>query len=587
MSRRADSALVLGAALLTAMLEFTINPRLFATPGVNTLIDSWIYTGYFLSLPSFVHRFPGTYYGSRLSVILPGSAAHALFTPSIANYVLHVALLCALLLSTHALVRHGSNRRTAWLVTLVMAWNPVILSSVSWDYVDGFGMVFLVGALLCLERASAGAGRWRFYAGAAGAVIGCLVTANLFLLVLLPVLALFLVLRTGRSRWRVAAGVTVLAAVGAVAMLACFGATSAALGGSFWFLQPQLHAATTLTAARNPWQLSGYVWLASATWLVLPLIASVGAAFELARWLRARLPLTFEITLQIVLLSAAVMWLAIQVFSTPVLQISYYSSYLAPLALLALPLQSDVHAALGRTRLVALAAATVALFAIGHWLMLSDVPWFWASTQPAWIYRILSRAPWIGPVHARECIATGIALAAGGLAVASLQLRGPATRRWLLFCAGLTMSYTAAPQLWPKPDDAGAARYEETVAAHRFIGERIDGRIVRFWYSLAPDSRRPVRSLASTYLWGYTLVNETFPLLTHEQASTLSAGTRLVLLVPSANDAQLARDPLRGYGWDFDVLAHQDFGAGALAMSVVIGDVSAARPLARSSSIER
>src|SRR5947208_8619597 len=145
MTRRVGHALhLVSAFLLTALVEFSINPRIFVTPGMNELIDPWIYTGFFLSLPSYMQRFPDTYYGSRLSAILPGFVAQSTFAPLLANYVLHLTLFCVLLLATYGFVRLGSNRATALLAAFVMAWNPVILSAVSWDYVDGFGIAFLV-----------------------------------------------------------------------------------------------------------------------------------------------------------------------------------------------------------------------------------------------------------------------------------------------------------------------------------------------------------------------------------------------------------------------------------------------------------
>src|SRR5664279_5036842 len=55
--------------------------------------DPWFYLGYFRDLVNFKRdSFPGFYYGSRLSWILPGFLAHWLFSPLVANAVLHLSV---------------------------------------------------------------------------------------------------------------------------------------------------------------------------------------------------------------------------------------------------------------------------------------------------------------------------------------------------------------------------------------------------------------------------------------------------------------------------------------------------------------
>ncbi len=110
MRRLAAAATLVAAILSTALLELAINPNLFVTPGLNGMIDPWVYTGFFLSLPSFLRMFPETYYGSRLSVLLPGFLAHGMFPPLVASYVLHLTLYCLLLSATYGLVRSGASR---------------------------------------------------------------------------------------------------------------------------------------------------------------------------------------------------------------------------------------------------------------------------------------------------------------------------------------------------------------------------------------------------------------------------------------------------------------------------------------------
>jgi 4-amino-4-deoxy-L-arabinose transferase-like glycosyltransferase len=496
-----------------------------------------------------------------------------MFSPLVANYTIHLSLFCALLLATYGLVRRGVNRLTALLVALVVAWNPIIVSSVSWDYVDGFGIVFIVTTLWCLEQSARARDGWRWGGIASGITVAVMITTNLFLVTMMPVLALFFYLRAGvEHRHRVFA-VTLLGAAGALVTFACLGAVSVALGQTFWFLQPQLRIAQTLTAARNPWQLTGYYWMASATWLVLPACAVIGAIVSCARWLRTKSALTFQVTMQVVFLVAVSLWVGIQVFSTPVLQISYYSSYLAPLALLALPLQATLPDGKAPLTLVLVAAATSMVFAAGHWLILSDVDRFWRVVEPVGVRRILSDVSWIGASHQQNCFAAAVGLIAGLAGVSAINGRAPALRRWMLFIACLTLSFSAAPQVWPSFRDATKARYELTIAAHRFIGEHIDGRKLRFWYRSLPEPMSPARSITSTYLWEYVLLNEDLPMLTSVQAGMLTPETRLVMLVAAVEDADVARVALRRVGFDYNVVANRHLTEGALSVSIILCDI--------------
>ena len=74
------------------------NSNLVFTP-VGT-IDPWGYYGFFRNLVSFKRDlFPGTYYGSRLSWVLLGYVVNKLFSPLVANYVLHLSVYYTALLS--------------------------------------------------------------------------------------------------------------------------------------------------------------------------------------------------------------------------------------------------------------------------------------------------------------------------------------------------------------------------------------------------------------------------------------------------------------------------------------------------------
>jgi hypothetical protein len=558
-------------------VELLVNPNLFIIPSApNAYIDPWLYTGYFLSLPDYLLRFPGTYYGSRLSWLVPGYVAHKVFSPLVANYVLHIGFFYVLLAATYALVRSGVNRHAAILVTIVLAWSPVILGALGWDYVDGAGIVFIVVAMLCFEKAvQAGRRRWA-WSVAAGVPMGCMASSNAFLMALWPVFGLFVLLRVGSARWRDVVRIVVMAGVGIGLALLLLAFIDTRLGGPWLFLAPQLNFGRTLVASPNPWKLPSYSWLWRATWLVLPVVAAVGALVSCLK--PAPSQPSFGRAMQVVLLAAVALWVVVQTVGTPVLQIEYYSSYLAPLALIALPLQDgEPGAGLSRRAIVVLELATFVLFALVDWQIVPALPGFWTRAQP-WLEPRLTAWLWGSLTIDREtAFATLVGAGAGLAAVVSLRAIDSARLRWIIFALGLAVMCVAGPACLPSAKlESGSAFFEETVAAHRFISQHIGGRELRFWYKCPPGTKTPMRSISSTYLWGPVLLNynEEMPVLSREQAKQLGPQTRLVLLAPTVQETEAARAPLRTFGLDYHLVTQREFGSGDMSLAVVIVDLA-------------
>jgi hypothetical protein len=553
--------------LATPWLQLALNPSLFVTPG-GWYIDPWLYTGLFVSLPDLVARIPDTYYGSRLSWLVPGYLAHRAFPPLAASYVLHLTFLYALLFSIYVAVAAG-RRRAEMLVTAIVAWNPVILAALSWDYPDGAGIVFIAATLMCLER-SVSHGRFRLvWSLVAGVLMTSMACSNLFLVVTWPLFGLFLLLRLGPSGWHdlIQIGAAVLA--GAIAAFLALACLNVAFGGSWFFVGPQVRMSRGLMSAPNPWQLAGYSWLRRATWLVLPAVATAGAIIACVRW--SRLACGFARAMQVVMLAAVLVWTVVQLSGTPVFQISHYSSYLAPFALIALSLQSDANVSRLRAKVVmALEIGTVCLFAIAYWLMTSDPATFWADVS----VRLTRSVPAAARMSSLYDISVVVGLAGGVMMILAVQWLRTGWLQWMTLAAGFSVMMGAAPENLPsKSDDLAKPYYRDVIAAHRFIARHVHGRKLRIWSSDPRGTKRPIIGTASTYFWGYVLINYNFPRLEQQEATLLSRDTRLVLLVPTIEDAARARAPLQELGYDFAVVASEDFGKGDLAMSVVIGDL--------------
>ena len=555
-----------------------INRNLFVTPAERSLIDPWMYTGAFLSLPDYLHRFHDTYYLSRLSWLLPGFVAHRMFPPLVANAILHFTFFYGLLVATYALVAVALNRSLAMLVTIVVGWSPVILTSFSWDLVDGPGIVFLVVTLACLERASRLDDRAPWWATAAGGSFACMVSVNLFLLVYGPLFVLFLMVRVGRAEWRRALRMLTTVAGGSAAVVVLLGLTNRWLGGEWFFFMPSIHFAQQTLGEPNPWKEPGGGWILRSIWLVLPAFASVGALLMLHSW-RELDP--FRRALQVTLLAALGLWCALQAGRLNVLQIPYYTSYLAILALVALPLQARAdHAPVSARRVIFLELGTFTFFALAHWVIVAGHTTFWPAIRDR-IARtttvLLLNAPDnTGPAG------TIVAACVGLTAVLALRSRLPFAARWMVFVVGLMI---ASPAVWPyklSPFWPRAAAFDahsefaEVVSAHRFIDEHIAGRSVRFWYEWSETGSTPLRAISSTYLWGYALLNERMPDLTADELAVLKPDTRLVLLIERAEEADMARESLRRCGLEMSVVAERRFAA-PTGFSVLITDLRGVR----------
>jgi hypothetical protein len=152
LARLAPYALLAGLPLLL----FAANPSwVYSQPGT---IDPWIYQGFFRALPDYQSRlFPGTYYGSRLSWVLPGYCAYRLLPPFAANLALHLGVFYLAVFSFYSLAARTVSRRAALLGAVLLGCNPLILQEVGGDYVDGVGVAYALLALALLARAPAGA----------------------------------------------------------------------------------------------------------------------------------------------------------------------------------------------------------------------------------------------------------------------------------------------------------------------------------------------------------------------------------------------------------------------------------------------
>ena len=555
--------------LLTPVIQLAVNPNLFITSSIDPLIDPWVYTGYFLSLPRFLREYPGAYYGSRLPWLLPGYGAHLLFSPLVANYVVHLAFDYALLFGLYFLIRRAAGRQVALIVAVLTAWNPIVLGAMDWDYVDGAGIVFAVWTFACLDRGAASERSGAWCAGA-GAMAACAAATNMFLVLLWPVCgAFFLMLR--RDRHLIALGRDGRAALaGAMATIVGLGAINHRLGGDWLFFEPSVRMSRALVSAPNQWAIAGYRRFATEYELAIPVMAAIGAAWACFRgaFSRADSGQRFAVAMQFVTLAMIAIWMFFERSGIPVLTYIYYVSYLLPFALVALGLQATAAGCrLGAWQaLVVLVVAQLLLAAL--------------HASPEFRSTLLAI---VAPAAGTDSLRAGVTASAMAITLAGIVALRGRTRpllRWTVFVVCMSVVYFLTPVVTvPLPTTSGTRdRFASIVEAHRIIGgDTANGQLLRFWYDGKGRPGSVRRGVSSSYLWRYRLLNELWPALKPEEAVALP-GKRLVLLLGDHGELEPTLAVLKGRGLAAEQINAHDVGAGDSYIYVVTLTPILARP---------
>jgi hypothetical protein len=507
--------------LLVPFFVLWRNSNLVFTP-VGT-IDPWVYYGFFRNLVSFKRDlFPGTYYGSRLSWILPGYILNKLLSPLAANYVLHLSVYYLALLSIFSLLKTATNRQSALLGALLFGFYPYSWMALGWDYVDGAGIAFFLLTLVLLTRAATADRRYGSLIGG-GVACAALIYSNLAWGLLCPIFVFYYVLL---SRARRSAGLfktllemAIFFGIGIAVVTAVFALINHAIDGTYWFYAPSLGYALAAARRPNPWKISIAKWMVSALWLILPaataLMSVIVGAFQRKDLFTRQHLIRILFVMQFFV--AAGVLLVEDFRGDPVLQFSYYASYLIPFMFLAVGSQFLRIPHLTDRGFPAI--VVFALFALCLPWALSDG--FWAKIHgPLWP---------LGVVLLMTCAGAVLFGRLPGLIV-------------ILTSSGILYSYLLAGQA-AKPGNAGRGSFVRIAHDIQEIEKVRQGRPIRFWYDAAEPFGFEFYSLNATYLWGYTMVSATFP----EVPKDLPWPPNTLLVVPSSrrDAADMALKPNR------------------------------------------
>jgi hypothetical protein len=516
---------LLAVLLLPVIVLWHQDNTLFTPPGY---IDSWFYLGFFRDLAEFKrYLFPNLYYGSRLSWILPGYLVHSLFSPVVANCVLHLAVHSVATFSLFSVLRLTVGVRSAFLTAMVFCVNPWLWAATGSDYVDGAGIAYcLLGMALLTRAAVRPAGKWSLVM--AGAALAGSIYTNLFWIALAPLLPLYYAALVWI--WRRTPPIHSLASVclwagsGFGLVTVALGGINYLLDGHFWFYAPSFDAARQLTSTKNPWFQTIWYNHQLRPWLWFSAIATVAAIvllpFRARKGAGGRKDAGLLLSVQL-LLAVAIMEYT-QESGTPVLGISYYASYLFPFAFLTIG--SSFWAGsekMGPRAFALMCCAAAALFAV-----------FWYDSGAP----LLSR--W--PVPSRETILLGGAVLALALA---LRRRSVGT---LLALVGFVV-FTVESRIGGAPDPhANRKLYERIMQARERVEYLRDGHPVWFWYDERDPDYSDYLALNSTYMAAYSRLGPKPDFPQHGCGRTVDPGTLIVVSSRNARAPEVARGILAG-----------------------------------------
>lgn len=493
------------------------------------LLDSWIYTAYQWDLRNQIADFGPTYYGARLSWILPGALLHSLLPPVAAGIVFKLLFSVLLAFACAGVVHAVAGLRWALVTTALTTFAPQIVVALQTDYVDGPVIVFAACTMAGITRAG-NSPRPLLWIAVAGAGLAAMLATNIGAASTIGAgLAVFHLvwLRWGLQRTLRAA---VAYAAGAALVLLVLAASSRSVGGEFNFLQPQFDMIRYFKEVdRNPWVPTNFEWLTRASWLILPVGAALWAAVRLVVTRREKTAGRRLILALTAGLATSLLFSAIIEFRATgaVLSLYYYASFNLTFALPLLVLTAADHGDGSPPTWTCVVALIGALFAlvtvvtpVAGWMMLS------------WVAQGLGAADRV-PIAAAALLALGTIL----IVISASGRRVAAPAGLFLFCSWLLLSLPASMH-GPEVSDRLRERYQAVHEAYFLLKRELPNRSFRFWVDA---KHRDGVSLASTKLWGYRLLTQqSFPELESVPFRDL---TVVVPLAPGRGPAAIEQLP--------------------------------------------
>jgi len=325
--------LILG--IIPIILLLIDNSWIFPNP-FSGYADDWLYTGYFLNFQSFHSVFGNLYFVSRLPWIIPGYLIYNLFPVSISVYVLHLFFYYCSIISLYLILKNTVSEHAGFISALLFSFYPFFMREIGANYVFGAVIAYLLLAFLMITKSYNSKNQFLllFFAGIFSTL---LLFTNLFTILLLPIIGLYYIIVYSNCLRKEFIPSGVALALGALFVFDLMCIFNQILTGDFDFYSPQIRASFYYTTWTNEWWHPWSEWILNAPWLILPaigvVISIIYAIFIIHSSEKRNIVHLFFILSYLILFF---IFLALELYGKPVLEIVYYASILIPLLFLAL-----------------------------------------------------------------------------------------------------------------------------------------------------------------------------------------------------------------------------------------------------------
>ena len=511
----------------------------FSPIAQKEFVDPFVYTGYINNFEDLFQRYGVTYYGVRFGLVAPAELSAAVFGPVGGYFFLRYALSLIAGLPFYVLIRQRFGRPAAVASVSLLLTSPYFARAVLWDHPDASGVPLLFAAisLLLIESRR----RWVLDSCAAlGA--GLAIHSNIFVAAPLAVFVvtwtLFSLLWQREFRAIATRLFILLAGVGAI--------TAIASAYYRWRVDVTDMFSVTINKSLElasggmvEWRTAGVEWVSREWHVLTPLVLCLLA---LLAWSKRRNTFHEAVTWASAAAATAFFYIVQFGLDGNSLELFYYFSYLLPFAFLLLAL------------------------IVGALLNGADERWQWVA-----VVLLISAAvgPWI-----LYSLGRGITypsrvehhVAAVGTVVAALILWrwAPRFRPMTSVCAtavlGFMLFSSFATPVYARMIESRVQTVRSDVDVYRLALQLID-RVPRwsatpgavgFWYSNEPADS-PIRSIQSTYLFGYSRVQGERRGMPYLEAADLERLGRmqlkwLVLLAETPGELTSGREALSRVG---------------------------------------
>jgi hypothetical protein len=498
--------------LALSALVVLVGERNLLYPKGGTL-DPWIYYGYFWEYPLYASRFfPDAYYGSRLPWILPGYLMIHLVPYMLGTFVFVLSVYYVAVFSFYSFMRRLFNPHIGLLAALLLGTDFYFLRAVTWYYVDGGVIVYLILTLFFLLLTCEKAGRrYPFLAGwAATSMLLC----HFLSVVLLPGLFLYLVYagKTAPQWENRASGLTGCAVAGGVCCVGFFALVNFTVTGAFFFFMPQVRVLFDTSRISESYNLPLSYWAPIARWCIIPVLSILSGSILALTY--ARRSGAFQSVQTVALYSSLgtlLVLLPLQAAGLLYLQFSFYVTFFLPLCYLII----------GGALYLLTGGKSLAAYLIAPFLFLAyclrawtkyDIGGFFRQAQGprGWIAFTLATAGGQRISAGWVYLALTIAILLTVAVLLPLTWKGWRWRSCLFLLGLAACSMTVGENGWYGPRSVWELRQD----AYLRIRSAANGRLPRLWYNAKMAKLAPLliyRDLGSMYLWQYSVVNEDFP----------------------------------------------------------------------------